>query len=194
MVGGPHQQEGLKRLSLDVPISGRTFKETGGAATQKRTEMQRGARWLYRQKDGYTGRGQHFSVGNDKRCRADRFVALLDAVHEKLMGVHIEQLHFAELIERWDRPTTLFYWDPPYHGNEDEYGKAVFEQRDFERLAEMGAEMKGLFILSINDTPFIRAAFRAFEIRTVDTLYSAVRTGPIKPVTELLITNYREGF
>jgi DNA adenine methylase len=189
-----HHHEELKRSFKYLPISRKIFKDLLVASTHNMTDIQRAARWLYLQKCGYGGCGKHFSVGNDRRCRADRFVALLDAVHEKLMGVHIEQLHFAELIKRWDRPTTLFYWDPPYHGNEDDYGKANFEQRDFERLAEMGAEMKGVFILSINDTPFIREAFRAFEIRTIDTLYSVGRTNRDKPVTELLITNYREGF
>jgi len=38
-------------------------------------------------------------------------------------------------IRRYDRPGTLFYLDPPYHGSEADYGRELFGRADFE-LAE----------------------------------------------------------
>src|SRR5438094_9689206 len=47
---------------------------------------------------------------------------MLQDVHERLAGVVIECLPWAELLDRHDRPGTLYYLDPPYWGCEADYG------------------------------------------------------------------------
>ena len=65
-------------------------------------------------------------------------------LHERLAGVWIECLDWRSFIERWDRPGTLFYCDPPYWGTEDTY-RAPFPSSDHEALAATLAGIKGRF-------------------------------------------------
>ena len=59
-------------------------------------------------------------------------------------------------------PGTLFYLDPPYFGTEDYYGPGVFSAADFEVLSTLLEGIQGRFILSLNDTPEVRAIFGRF--------------------------------
>jgi len=102
-------------------------------------------------------------------------------------GIYRKQA-FAELIPRFDKPTTFFYLDSPYYGCEDYYGEGYSSQNDFQRLKDILSNLKGKFILSINDHPYIRETFRNFQIQKEQTTYlAASKTN--KKVTELLISN-----
>ncbi len=57
-------------------------------------------------------------------------------------------------------------------------------------MAELLAGIKGRFLLSINDTPEVRAIFYRFQIETVNTTYSVNAAGNRK-VTELIISDGR---
>ena len=115
------------------------------------------------------------------------------AVHLRLSRVYVENKPFDVIIKRFDKPDTLFYCDPPYHGFEDYYGKGVFSRKDFKTLRDILASIKGKFIMSINDTPEIRALYKGFQIETVSTSYSAAGANKKKKVSELLIMNYKSG-
>ena len=58
-------------------------------------------------------------------------------------------------------------------------------------MAAQLATIAGSFIMSINDTPFIREAFAAFEIQEVETTWTigAGTAGAGAKVTELIIRN-----
>lgn len=131
-----------------------------------------------------------FGVSPDRSARFDltKLVPMLEDVHERLSGVTIECLPYADFIQRYDRPATLFYLDPPYFGCENDYGKNLFSREEFQRLAADLSSLKGRFIMSINDTPAIRATFAAFHQIQVSTTYSVMRDGS-KTAAELLITN-----
>jgi DNA adenine methylase len=51
------------------------------------------------------------------------------------------------------------------------------------------SELKGKFILSINDTPEIRSLFKGFKVRREKTIYTATAAAK-KRVTELAISNF----
>jgi DNA adenine methylase len=80
------------------------------------------------------------------------------------------------------------YADPPYWGCETDRGRGMFVREDFERLAAVLANLKGKFLLSLNDVSEVRRIFGAFAIETVATSYS-VSNGPAKRVREVLISN-----
>jgi DNA adenine methylase len=111
----------------------------------------------------------------------------LEDVHERLSGVVIENLDWLDFIERYDRPGTLFYLDPPYFGGEGDYGENLFGREQFALMAQRLECLKGHFILSINDRPEIREAFAAFRHREVQLKYS-VAGGAGVPARELLIS------
>ncbi len=100
--------------------------------------------------------------------------------HERMSGVVIENLGWRAFIERYDRPTTLFYLDPPYWGCEDDYGKAVFSREDFAEMADVLSRIRGRFILSLNAVPGVFETFSKFEIEEVDCSYSIQGQGRAK--------------
>jgi DNA adenine methylase len=159
-------------------------------ATQ--TDLERAARFLYLQRLAFGGKvvGRSFGVSPGLSARFDvtKLGPQLEALHERLAGVVIERLHFADFIARYDTPTTLFYLDPPYFGGESDYGTGVFERADFARLAEQLHGIEGRFILSINDTAEIRDAFGGFNLLEVETTYTLASEGA-KVAKELIITS-----
>lgn len=140
------------------------------------TDLERAARFLYLQRTAFGGkvRGRNFGVspGEGAAFNPLRLIPILDDLHERLAGIVIECLPYAAFITRYDRPATLFYLDPPYHGSEDDYGKGVFGREDFAALAEQLRHIKGRFILSINDTPFIRETFAGFRHQEAALTYT----------------------
>ncbi len=165
------------------------FERMGAAAAETLTDLERAARFLYLQRTAYGGKivGRNFGVSPGIPARFDvtKLGPLLEEVHERLAGVVIERLPYAELIERYDRQGTLFYLDPPYFGGEGDYGPGVFRREDFESLASILSGLRGEFLLSINDTPDTRRIFRAFVLEEVQVPYGMAR-GEAMP--ELLVS------
>ena len=156
------------------------------------TDIERAARFLYLQNQAFGGKvtGQAFGVSIDRPARFD-FVKLNDrirAVGGRLASVTIERMDFEKFITRYDTKDTLFYLDPPYWGNETDYGKGIFCRSDFERLRDCLTDIKGKFILSLNDTPRVRELFKDFIIEQVDVTYSISKTGCCNR-SELIISN-----
>src|SRR5690606_159639 len=124
------------------------------------TDLQRAARFLYLQRSAFGGKvtGQHFGLSREYPARFDvtKLGPVLEAVHERLSRVSIERLPWQEFIARYDAAGTLFYLDPPYFGNEDDYGAGMFAQEDFTEMAARLARIRGRFILSLNDRPEVR--------------------------------------
>lgn len=157
------------------------------------TDLERAARFLYILKTGFGGRITSRSFGVDTtgsgRFDITTLVPELERLHTRLSGVTIECLGYGEFIERYDRPHTLFYLDPPYWGCENDYGKNLFARDDFQKLADQLAGIKGKFILSLNDTPGVREVFAGFPIESVKTKYTIARDGGAQEALEVLIHN-----
>jgi hypothetical protein len=74
----------------------------------------------------------------------------------RLSRVYIENAHYVKVIERFDRPHTFFYIDPPYWGCEDVYGEGIYTREDFGHLKDVLSGIKGKFILRLGKlTPHI---------------------------------------
>lgn len=154
------------------------------------TDIERAARFLYLQRNAFGGRvtGRHFGVsyGAPSKFRLSTLEPLLQDLHDRLEGVYIEQLPYAAFLRRYDRPSALFYLDPPYWGSERDYGEGVFSPDDFGALSDLLATLQGRFILSINDTPDTRRIFARFAIEPVDLSYRL--SGKVTPARELIVT------
>lgn len=158
------------------------------------TDIQRAVRFYYLTKMAHGSRVHRPTYGvsttGAPRLNLLRIEEELSAAHLRLGKVVVENKPYADFIGRYDRPHTFFYLDPPYFGCEDYYGKGIFAREDFERLAGQLAGIEGKFMLSINDTPEIRAVFGAFRLHEVTTKYSVGQAGRGKDVPELLVMNY----
>ncbi len=102
---------------------------------------------------------------------------------------------FGEFIRLYDTPQSFFYCDPPYIKSagiyEDIGGNAPFGPADHARLANTLKNIKGKFLLSIDEHPLALELYKDCIIERVPTTY-AMRAGVGKNlgVHELLISNY----
>ncbi len=156
------------------------------------TDIQKAARYYYLQRQCFGGRVKDRSFGisieGPPRINLLRLEEELSAVHLRLSGVTIENLSWADLVTRYDRPRTFFYLDPPYYS--DPCYKHNFESLDdYRRMAALLSTISGRFVLSINDHPEIRPVFQSFNIMPVNLDYS-ISQKEITEGKELLISNF----
>lgn len=155
------------------------------------TDLERAARFLYLQRLSFGGKvhGRTFGVdpGAPAAFNVVRLAPVLEEIHERLAGVVIERLPWQDFLPRYDREGTLFYLDPPYYGCESDYGPALFDRSQFERMAEVLAAMSGKFLLSLNDRPEVRATFARFAMVQV-TLQYGVGGGAVE-AKEVIISS-----
>jgi len=168
--------------TLRFQVSGRReFERLRASDPSTLTDLERAARFLYLQRLAFGGKvaGRSFgvSVGMPARFDLNKLGSMLADIHERLAGVVVENLPWVEFIDRYDRPETLFYLDPPYWGSEGDYGQALFGRDQFELIADRLATLKGRFILSINDVPEIRSIFGRFHTEEATLTYSLSGAG-----------------
>jgi DNA adenine methylase len=173
------------------------FERLRALPADRLTDLQRAARFLYLQRLAFGGKveGRTFGVSKGVSARFDvtKLEPMLAEIHERLAGVVIEQLPYAELIRRYDGPETLFYLDPPYVDCEDDYG-AGFARSDFERLADQLEGIQGRFVLSINDRPLSREMFGRFRCEAVPVTYTVgAAHGSGQKAGELIVTGGMAG-
>jgi len=153
------------------------------------TDVQRAARFYFLQRARFSGLPVNWSFPatplKNKSIDPDTLLRHIDRAYRRLSTVTIENLDFGEFIRLYDRPTTVFYVDPPYWGKEGYYGKGLFDRDDFERLAAVLRRLRGRFILSLNDVPEVRRLFAWAVIEEEPVTYKFKGT---KRVTELVIT------
>lgn len=157
------------------------------------TDIQRAARFFYLQKCGFGGKvdGQTFGTATTAPSRLNllRIEEDLSAVHLRLHQVFIEHLDWANCIERYDRPHTLFYLDPPYWGTEG-YG-VEFGLEQYDLMAQLLRTIKGKAAVSVNDIPEMRQAFKGLAMKRLAIKYTVGASGVGRRERgELLIMNF----
>jgi DNA adenine methylase len=155
------------------------------------TDVQRAGRFLYLQKNSFGGliRKQtfHYGVTVPSNYNPARIPESIERAHQRLQRVQIESLPYEQILSKYDRPTTLFYLDPPYWG--PMLYRYNFTEEDFHRLADRLRDLQGKFILSLNDRPEVRSAFSDFAMDRSEIAYTAqAKSG--KRYGELLIRNF----
>jgi DNA adenine methylase len=137
------------------------------------TDIQRAARFYYLQQLAFGGKVQGQSFGTATTTPPGlnllRIEEQLSAAHLRLAGTWVENLPWEQCVEKYDRPHTFFYLDPPYWETEG-YG-VPFPIAEYERMAERLRSIKGRAIVSLNDHPEMRRVFDGFRIHTVDIGY-----------------------
>jgi DNA adenine methylase len=187
-----HYTPFMEMLRYQV-TSRREFERLRACDPATLTDLERAARFLYLQRLAFGGKvaGRNFGVsaGMSARFNVTKLAPMLEDVHERLAGVVIEQLRWQDFITRYDRPGTLFYLDPPYWGCEGDYGKAMFSRGEFEEMATRLRDLKGRFVMSINDVPEIRGLFTGFDLQGVELTYTVAGGRNAVPARELVITS-----
>ncbi len=158
------------------------------------TDIQRAARFFYLQQLGFGGKvqGQTFGTATTSKPGLNllRLEEQLSAVHLRLHQVFVERLEWSACVEKYDRSHSLIYMDPPYWGTEG-YGVG-FGLDQYDRMATLMGSMKGKAVVSVNDIPEMRQAFKGHTIKRVTISYSVGASGRGRePKGELIICNFK---
>ena len=106
----------------------------------------------------------------------------------------VENGDFADVICKYDSPTTYFYADPPYWKTENYYSNHDFDSSDHKRLAEVLNKVKGKFSLSYYDFEILSEWFPkkdySWQQKEFAKASAASKGKTQNKGTELLILNY----
>ncbi len=186
-----HLEEFIRQFKWAL-VSRQIYKWLQDTPEETLTDIQRAARFYYLQKQAFGGKVADHSFGTSTTS-APRFNLLrieeeLSMAHLRLSRTLIEHLDWHQCIERYDRPHTLFYCDPPYWGTEG-YG-VEFGLENYDHMADLARRIKGKMIISVNDIPEMRQVFNGLNMQSVDISYNLKVTGKPSPKKELVICNF----
>jgi DNA adenine methylase len=168
-----HLEEFVRQFKWAL-TSRQVFRWLQDTIPETLTDIQRAARFYYLQQNCFGGKveGQSFGTATTSPPGLNllRLEETLSAAHLRLSNTFVERLDWKTCIDKYDRPHTLFYLDPPYWQTEG-YG-VPFAFGEYEEMARRLRDLKGKAIVSLNDHPDIRVAFDGFHIETVDINYT----------------------
>ncbi len=151
------------------------------------TDIQRAARFYYLQKLAFGGKvdGQVYGTATTSPPRLNllRIEEDLSRAHLRMARTNIENLDWQTCVDKYDRPDTLFYLDPPYWGTAG-YG-TEFGLDQYEQMADLARSIKGRMVISVNDCHEMRRVFKGLQTLTVPITYTV--GGGRAPRKELII-------
>jgi DNA adenine methylase len=185
-----HYEELLRFLRFHL-VSREWFERYRSTDPATLTDIQRAARMFYLHKNSFAGLIRNpsyaYTLTRPSKLNLERVPEIIEKAHRRLQRVQIERQPYEQILVRYDRPTTLFYLDPPYW-NRKLY-RFNFTEADFVKLKERLEKIRGKFILSLDDRPEVRTLFHRFRFRKVEITYT-VQKSANKRYPELLITNF----
>jgi len=186
-----HLEEFVRQFKWALS-SRQVFEWQQMTAPETLTDIQRAARFFYLQKLAFGGKveGQVFGTATTSPPRLNllRLEEDLSAAHLRLQATYIENLPWQAIIEKYDRPHTLFYLDPPYWGTEG-YG-VEFGFDNYLKMAALAKSIQGSMLISVNDIESMRNTFSALHFEQLALNYT-VGGGDGVEARELLIWNDR---
>jgi len=108
----------------------------------------------------------------------------LRAFRDRLRGVNIECLDWKDAFEKYDKPTTVFYMDPPYMGTEGMYNSDGFDHYE---LYQAVSELEGRCLISYDSIPNFYGD--GFTVTSKDSSFAIDGSGGNKDATEVLLMN-----
>ncbi|HSH72325.1 MAG TPA: DNA adenine methylase [Methylophilaceae bacterium] len=187
-----HLQEFVRQFEFALS-SRQIFEWEKMTRPETLTDIQRAARFYYMQHHAFGAKvtGQNFgtvTTGEAAGLNICRIEQNLTAAWMRLGGTCIENLAWRDCVDRYDRPHTFFYMDPPYWETEG-YG-VPFEFDNYVDMAAKLRSMKGKAMISINDHPAIREVFAGLPMLELDIRYNLQNGGESRTSGELVITNW----
>lgn len=107
-------------------------------------------------------------------------------VKELLKHTTVLNKDYVSVIKKYDSPNTFFFIDPPYKGTSADLGYAQANEFDYDILFNTLDNLKGMFLLTINDLPEFRKQYKNYRIKKVVALNKVDFTAR----KELFIMNY----
>ncbi|WP_238917232.1 DNA adenine methylase [Clostridium sp. YIM B02555] len=176
---------------LEFEFSGRdVFEKYKNYTLEYLTEIHRAVRFLYLITQSFAGKGNNYGYGTNTKPSPQIFYKnVLQELRERLRNTYVENLSFEKIIDKYDRNYTFFFCDPPYvqtAGYDSSFGET-----EHLILKNKLSNLKGKFLLTINDHPEVREWYKDFNLKEVEVNYSISREqNARKNYSELIITNY----
>jgi DNA adenine methylase len=174
-------------------VSRELFQYIKSGKYQPRNRVEKASFYYYRLQMSFGAKGDNFAMSAKSRKPKNIYKDFLKW-SQRLKGVTIENMDFEKLIKNYDRAESFFYCDPPYVSTESYYKNIkTFDLDDHKRLYLALKQIKGKFLLSYNDTPFIRDLYKDFKIiesGEIEYILGKNFHGKSKRVRELFIVNY----
>ncbi|OPD28852.1 DNA adenine methylase [Clostridium botulinum] len=180
----------IERL-LQYEFSGRDiFEEYKNYSIEYLTEIHRAVRFLYLISQSFASKMEAYGYATTSKPKPQIFYKnILKDLKERLRNTYVENLSFEKIIEKYDRQYSFFFADPPYF--ETEGYSNEFGEKEHLLLRDNLKNLKGKFLLTINDHPRVREWYGGFNIKEVKVNYSISREKKArKEYNELIITNY----
>ena len=179
----------IERL-LQYEFSGRDiFEEYKNCSIEYLTEIHRAIRFLYLITQSFAGKGKVYGYATTTKPSQHIFKEVLGEIRERLKNTYVENLSFEKIIDKYDREHSFFFCDPPYFETSGYDSK--FGEEEHIILLDKLKNLKGKFLLTINDHPKVREWYKDFNVKEVEVNYSVSKDekgrGKYK---ELIITNY----
>jgi len=185
-----HHPKEIERL-MQFEISGRDmFYEHKKKEIGFLTEIERAVRYIHIISQSFASKGISYGYGTNTRPSPQIFnTSNLEKLKDRLRNTYIENQSFEEIFRRYDRPHAFYFLDPPYYetdGYQDKFG--LKEQL---LLREILKDIRGQFLLTINDHPEVREWYQGYNIIETQVNYSVSRQQEArKKYKELIITNF----
>ena len=176
---------------LEYEFSGRDiFEEYKHCTIEYLTEIHRAVRFLYLITQSFSGLGAVYGYGTSTKPSPQIFYKnVLGELKERLRNTYVENLSFEKIIDKYDRDYSFFFCDPPYFETTG-YGNTFGENEQL-LLRDKLSNLKGKFLLTINDHEKVREWYKDFNIKEVQVNYSVSKEAKARgKYNELIITNY----
>lgn len=143
-------------------VSRAEFQRLASLHPDELTDVQRAHRFYYLIMAGWGGELKYprFQTSISDGGHGNRLIGALETLKERLRPVHdrlktviIENLPWQKCIDRYDRPATVMYIDPPYPDNGVNYAHNMRGWDEHRELAERLQQSPCRWIVSFYDIP-----------------------------------------
>ena len=157
------------------------------------TEIQRAARFLLVNRTCFGGNMHSLGVSKTKGggigFERKQVSELIGRAHDRLSGVVVEKLPYERCFKNYDSRDTFHFIDPPYLGSKVNAYQGWTES-DLRMFRKHVDQLKGNFVITLDDSRFNRELFADLKIQPVVTQNRSVnvRTAARQTFGELIIT------
>ncbi|MDR1304079.1 MAG: DNA adenine methylase [Verrucomicrobiales bacterium] len=180
-----HQDELLNELEfvLNSREEFNDFRRQAGL-----TDIQRAARWFFRNKTCFGGTNMDCFGSSATTAMSSRSARMeaIRSLNYRLDKTTIEDKDWLEVVRQYDRTDTFFFVDPPYTDCKiDSYD--AWDINDIRRLRDVLYNVRGQWLLTLNDTLAIRRVFDNCELMPVSRARGVNNQQGAKEYRELII-------
>ncbi len=183
-------------VACRLPTSKKEFETAKGMKRSDET-FKDPCEYLRVIKRSYGGRGLNFNMPPKYRdfpttARMNKLILNADMYKEKLGKTQVMNADFCDAMTKHDGKNTFHYLDPPYWDTHERYR---LEKVHPSRVAGCASKMNGKVLVSYDDRPEVRKAFKGWKVEKHNTKYEMQSSnrnnhGEKKDVTEVLMMNY----